>query len=238
MERLDKVLSNLGYGTRKELKKICRSGLVEVNGEIAKDSGMQVDPEKDKIIINGEEIFYRKFIYLMMNKPEGVVSATYDNRDETVVDLLEIDHQVFEPFPVGRLDKDTVGLLLLTNDGDLNHRLISPKWKVDKVYFAKINQKVTEEDIEKFKHGITLDDGYRCKEAILEIQKASEEGSEIVLTIQEGKFHQVKRMFEAVGKKVTYLKRIEFGTLPLDEDLEEGEYRELTEEEIAILKGF
>ena len=238
MERIDKILSNLGYGTRKDLKKIVKNGMVQVNGIIIKDSAMKVDPEKDKIVINGEEIFYREFIYLMMNKPAGVISATFDNNDETVIDLLEVEHQVFEPFPVGRLDKDTVGLLLLTNDGDLNHRLISPKWKVDKVYFAKINQKVTEEDIEKFKHGITLDDGYRCKEAILEIQKASEEGSEIVLTIQEGKFHQVKRMFEAVGKKVTYLKRIEFGTLPLDEDLEEGEYRELTEEEIAILKGF
>ena len=238
MERIDKILSNLGYGTRKDLKKIVKNGMVQVNGITIKDSAMKVDPEKDKIVINGEEIFYREFIYLMMNKPAGVISATFDNNDETVIDLLEVEHQVFEPFPVGRLDKDTVGLLLLTNDGDLNHRLISPKWKVDKVYFAKINQKVTEEDIEKFKHGITLDDGYRCKEAILEIQKASEEGSEIVLTIQEGKFHQVKRMFEAVGKKVTYLKRIEFGTLPLDEDLEEGEYRELTEGEIAILKGF
>ena len=253
MERIDKILSNLGYGTRKDLKKIVKNGMVQVNGITIKDSAMKVDPEKDKIVINGEEIFYREFIYLMMNKPAGVISATclygpskyffiisatFDNKDETVIDLLEVEHQVFEPFPVGRLDKDTVGLLLLTNDGDLNHRLISPKWKVDKVYFAKIDQKVTEEDIEKFKHGITLDDGYRCKEAILEIQKASEEGSEIVLTIQEGKFHQVKRMFEAVGKKVTYLKRIEFGTLPLDEDLEEGEYRELTEEEIAILKGF
>lgn len=238
MERIDKILSNLGYGTRKDLKKIVKNGMVQVNGVTIKDSAMKVDPEKDKIVINGEEIFYREFIYLMMNKPAGVISATFDNKDETVIDLLEVEHQVFEPFPVGRLDKDTVGLLLLTNDGDLNHRLISPKWKVDKVYFAKINQKVTEEDIEKFKHGITLDDGYTCKEAILEIQKASEEGSEIMLTIQEGKFHQVKRMFEAVGKKVTYLKRIEFGTLPLDEDLEEGEYRELTEEEIAILKGF
>ena len=238
MERIDKILSNLGYGTRKDLKKIVKNGMVQVNGVTIKDSAMKVDPEKDKIVINGDEIFYREFIYLMMNKPAGVISATFDNKDETVIDLLEVEHQVFEPFPVGRLDKDTVGLLLLTNDGDLNHRLISPKWKVDKVYFAKIDQKVTQEDIEKFKHGITLDDGYRCKEAILEIQKASEEGSEIVLTIQEGKFHQVKRMFEAVGKKVTYLKRIEFGTLPLDEDLEEGEYRELTEEEIAILKGF
>ena len=238
MERLDKVLANLGYGTRKELKKIVRNGIVEVNGVVAKDSGMQVDPEKDKIVVNGEEIYYRKFIYLMMNKPDGVISATYDNRDETVIDLLEVEHQVFEPFPVGRLDKDTVGLLLLTNDGELNHRLIAPKWKVDKVYFAKIDKKVTESDIKAFQKGITLDDGYVCKEAKLEIQSASEEGSEILVTIQEGKFHQVKRMFEAVGKKVVYLKRVEFGTLKLDEDLEEGEYRELTEEEIAILKSF
>ncbi|CUO75228.1 rRNA pseudouridine synthase [Clostridium sp. NSJ-49] len=238
MERLDKILANLGYGTRKELKKIVRNGIVEVNGVVAKDSAMQVDPEKDKIVINGEEIYYREFIYLMMNKPDGVVSATYDNRDETVVDLLEVEHQVFEPFPVGRLDKDTVGLLLLTNDGELNHRLISPKWKVDKVYFARIDKEVTEADIKAFQKGITLDDGYVCKEAKLEIQSASEEGSEVLVTIQEGKFHQVKRMFEAVGKKVVYLKRIEFGTLKLDEELEEGEYRELTEEEIAILKSF
>ena len=208
------------------------------NGEIVKDNGMQIDPEVDKILVNGEEIFYRKYIYLMMNKPDGVVSATFDNRDETVIDLLEIEHQVFEPFPVGRLDKDTVGLLLLTNDGELNHRLISPKWKVDKVYYAKIDKKVTEADIKKFKNGITLDDGYTCKEAKLEILESSDSGSEVMITIQEGKFHQVKRMFEAVDKSVVYLKRVEFGTLQLDEDLEEGEYRELTEEEVAILKGF
>ena len=151
MERLDKVLSNLGYGTRKEIKQVVRKGLIEVNGEIVKDNGMQIDPEVDKVLVNGEEIFYRKYIYLMMNKPDGVVSATFDNRDETVIDLLEIEHQVFEPFPVGRLDKDTVGLLLLTNDGELNHRLISPKWKVDKVYYAKIDKKVTEADIKKLK---------------------------------------------------------------------------------------
>ncbi|WLF69827.1 pseudouridine synthase [Clostridium septicum] len=238
MERLDKVLSNLGYGTRKEIKQAVRKGFIEVNGEIVKDNGMQVDPENDKIFVNGEEIFYRKYIYLMMNKPAGVISATHDGRDETVVDLLEIEHQVFNPFPVGRLDKDTVGLLLLTNDGELNHRLISPKWKVDKVYFAKIDKKVTEEDIHKFNKGITLDDGYVCKEAKLEILNSSEDGSEILVTIQEGKYHQVKRMFEAVGKSVVYLKRIEFGTLPLDEDLEEGEYRELTHEELSVLKGF
>lgn len=238
MERLDKVLSNLGYGSRKEIKQAVRKGLIEVNGELVKDNGMQVDPEIDRIIVNGEEIFYRKFIYLMMNKPDGVVSATVDNRDETVVDLLEVEHQVFNPFPVGRLDKDTVGLLFLTNDGELNHRLISPKWKVDKVYYAKIDKKVTEDDVNKFKKGITLDDGYLCKEAKLEILKATDEGSEVEVTIQEGKFHQVKRMFEAVGKEVVYLKRIEFGTLKLDEDLEEGEYRELTDEELTVLKGF
>ena len=238
MERLDKILANLGYGSRKEIKQIARKGLIEVNGEVVKDSGMQVDPKEDMIFINGEQIFYREFIYLMMNKPDGVISATRDSRDETVIDLLEVEHQVFEPFPVGRLDKDTVGLLLLTNDGELNHRLISPKWKVDKVYRAKIDAKVTEKDIQKFKDGITLDDGYVCKEAILEIISASDEESEIKLTIQEGKFHQVKRMFEAVNKNVTYLQRIEFGTLTLDKDLEEGEYRELTEEEVAILKGF
>lgn len=238
MERLDKVLSNLGYGSRKEIKQAIKKGLIEVNGELVKDNGMQVDPETDKIVVNGEEIFYRKYIYLMMNKPDGVVSATVDNRDETVIDLLEVEHQIFNPFPVGRLDKDTVGLLLLTNDGELNHRLISPKWKVDKVYYAKIDKKVTEEDIKKFKNGITLDDGYVCKEAKLEILEATEDGSEVMITIQEGKYHQVKRMFEAVGKTVVYLKRVEFGTLKLDEDLEEGEYRELTEEEINILKGF
>jgi 16S rRNA pseudouridine516 synthase len=238
MERLDKVLSNLGYGTRKEIKQVAKKGLIKVNGEIVKDNGMQVDPEVDRISINGEEIFYRKYIYLMMNKPDGVISATFDNRDETVIDLLEIEHQVFNPFPIGRLDKDTVGLLLLTNDGELNHRLISPKWKVDKIYYAKIDKLVTDSDIKKFESGITLDDGYICKEAKLEIIKASEEGSEVMITIQEGKFHQVKRMFEAVDKKVTYLKRVEFGTLKLDEDLEEGEYRELTDEEVATLKGF
>ncbi|MGG7142031.1 pseudouridine synthase [Clostridium nigeriense] len=238
MERLDKVLSNLGYGSRKEIKQAVKKGLIEVNGEIVKDNGLQVDPESDRIIVNGEEIFYRKYIYLMMNKPDGVVSATFDNRDETVVDLLEIEHQVFNPFPVGRLDKDTVGLLLLTNDGELNHRLISPKWKVDKIYYAKIDKKVTEDDVKKFKKGITLDDGYLCKEATLEILEASDEGSEVMITIQEGKYHQVKRMFEAVDKNVIYLKRVEFGTLKLDEDLEEGEYRELTEEEVNILKGF
>ncbi len=237
MERLDKIISNLGYGSRKDVKSFVKKGLIEVDGKIVKDNGLVVDPEKSIIKVNGEEILYRKYIYLMMNKPDGVISATHDNNDETVIDLLELEHQVFEPFPVGRLDKDTVGLLLLTNDGELNHRLISPKWHVDKVYYAKIDKKVDETDVTAFKNRITLDDGYKCLEAKLEILSSSDNGSEVRITIQEGKYHQVKRMFEAVGKKVTYLKREEFGGLLLDQHLEEGEYRELTDEELSILRS-
>lgn len=238
MERLDKIISNLGYGSRKDVKSFVKKGLIEVDGVVVKDNGISVDPEKSIIKVNGEEILYRKFVYLMMNKPDGVISATHDNKYETVIDLLELEHQVFEPFPIGRLDKDTVGLLLLTNDGELNHRLISPKWHVDKVYYAEIDKKVDENDITAFKNGITLDDGYKCMEAKLEILNSSDEGSEIRLTIQEGKFHQVKRMFEAVGKNVIYLKREEFGGLLLDPELQEGEYRELTDEELALLKSY
>ena len=238
MERLDKIISNLGYGSRKEIKALVKKGLVKVDGEVVKDNGVLIDPEKSVININGEDLFYREYIYLMMNKPDGVISATYDNREETVIDLLEVEHQVFNPFPVGRLDKDTVGLLLLTNDGELNHRLISPKWHVDKVYYAKIDKAVDEKDVEAFKNGITLDDGYKCKEGKLEIINSSNEGAEVMVTIQEGKYHQVKRMFEALGKTVVYLKRTEFGGLPLDQELEEGEYRELTEDVLALLKSY
>lgn len=238
MERLDKILANLGYGTRKEVKALIKSGVVEVDGVIAKDSGLNIDPNLAKIKVDGEEINYRKYIYLMMNKPDGVISATFDNREETVIDLLDPEHQAFNPFPVGRLDKDTVGLLLLTNDGDLNHKLISPKWNVNKVYYAEIDKKVGEEDIKAFENGIVIDDGYKCMPGKLEIKHANDQGSEVYVTIQEGKFHQVKRMFEALDKKVVYLKRIKFGNLELDETLEEGTYRELTEEEINLLSKF
>ncbi|GLC31428.1 pseudouridine synthase [Clostridium omnivorum] len=236
MERLDKVLSNLGYGTRKEIKVLARSGEVEVDGKVIKDSSFQVDPEKAVIKVSGETIAYRKYIYLMMNKPDGVVSATFDNRDETVIDLLEPEYQTFEPFPVGRLDKDTVGLLLITNDGDLNHKLISPKWHVDKVYYAEIDKPVDESDIKAFEAGVELDDGYKCMPARLEIINSSEHGAEVYVTIQEGKFHQVKRMFNSVNKNVVYLKRIKFGALSLDSNLQEGESRELSNEELILLK--
>lgn len=237
MERLDKVLSNLGYGTRKEVKALVKSGAVEVDGVIAKSSDIKIDPEKVLIKVDGEEVKYRKYIYLMMNKPDGVISATYDKYEETVIDLLYVEDQVFEPFPVGRLDKDTVGLLLLTNDGELNHRLISPKHHVDKVYYAEINKQVDEKDIAAFEKGVVLDDDYRCLPAKLEIIESNENGASVYVTIVEGKYHQVKRMFIARDKEVVYLKRVKFGGLDLDESLPEGQYRELTEEEVAYLQN-
>lgn len=236
MERIDKVLSNLGYGSRKEIKALVKKGLVSIDGEIIKDNGKQIDPEKSEIIVNGEKVEYKEFVYLMMNKPAGVISATYDKYDETVCDILVPEDAVFNPFPVGRLDKDTVGLLLITNDGELNHRLISPKWHVDKVYYAKIDKKVNEKDIKAFEKGVTLDDGYKCMPAKLEILNADECGSEVMVTVQEGKYHQVKRMFEAREKGCLFKKSI-FGGLDLDETLEEGEYRELTDEELSILRN-
>lgn len=236
MERLDKILANSGYGSRKDVKKLIKSGLIEVDGEKVKSSNIQVDVNKNKIIIKGEPLIYKKYIYLMMNKPDGVVSATFDNFDETVVDLLEEYHASFNPFPVGRLDKDTVGLLILTNDGELNHRMISPKWHVDKVYYAEINKAVDDDDIKAFEEGIEIDDGYKCMPAKLSILSADSNGSRVMVTIQEGKFHQVKRMFLARNKEVVYLKRVSFGPIQLDESIEEGTYRELTEEEIRILK--
>jgi 16S rRNA pseudouridine516 synthase len=235
--RIDKLLANIGYGSRKDVKSLLKSKAVKVNDIVIKDAKQQVDPDHDVITLNGEVVEYKEFIYLMMNKPPGVISATEDARKETVIDLLEIEDAVYNPFPVGRLDKDTEGLLLLTNDGKLSHRLLSPKKHVPKIYFAVIKGIVTEEDIESFKKGVTLDDGYVTKPGHLDILKSGET-SDIELTISEGKFHQVKRMFESVGKKVIYLKRISMGPLALDETLELGEYRELTDEEIQSLQDY
>ncbi|WP_246941362.1 pseudouridine synthase [Bacillus pinisoli] len=233
--RIDKLLANMGFGTRKEVKQLLKTGLVRVNDAIIKDAKTHVNPEQQQVTVNGETVEYKEFIYLMMNKPQGVISATEDNHDQTVIDLLEHEDLIFEPFPVGRLDKDTEGLLLITNDGQLAHQLLSPKKHVPKTYFALINDVVGEEDIEAFKHGVTLDDGYETKPGVLKVLEAGPT-SKIELTITEGKFHQVKRMFEAVGKRVMYLKRIQMGPLPLDETLELGEYRELTDEEIELLR--
>lgn len=233
--RVDKVLSNLGYGSRAELKVYCKKGLVKVNDKVISNPGTQVDTDIDKIEFNNEVVRYREFVYIMMNKPDGYLSATFDKRDPIVLDLIDPSYLTFEPFPVGRLDKDTEGLLVLTNDGQLAHRVLSPKKHVPKTYYAKIQGIVTDKDVKAFEKGVTLDDGYETMPSQLKIIESGEV-SEIELTIHEGKFHQVKRMFESLGKKVVYLKRLSMGKLILDESLSLGEYRELTDEEVKLIE--
>ena len=234
--RVDKLLSNIGCGSRAEIKIYCKRGMITVNGQTVSNPGLQVDPENDEVKFDGEVVRYREFIYIMLNKPDGYISATFDKHDPIVLDLIDDpSYLAFEPFPVGRLDKDTEGLLVLTNDGKLAHRVLSPKKHVPKTYYAKVEGVVTEEDVVAFENGVTLDDGYETMPSQLKILK-SEELSEIELTIHEGKFHQVKRMFESVGKKVVYLKRLSMGNLKLDESLELGQYRELTEEEVKQIE--
>ena len=235
-QRLDKVVANSGFGSRKEIKQLIKMGKITVAGVPVKDSGMHVDPDKDEIVINGQKLEYREFIYLMMNKPAGVVSATEDNKFKTVVDLVPDAYRHYDVFPVGRLDRDTEGLLILTNDGQLAHDLLSPKKHVPKTYFAEIEGKVNREDGAAFEEGVVLDDGYKTLPAILEILESGEM-SKIKLTIVEGKFHQVKRMFNAVGKSVKYLRRIKMGSIDIDSSLELGECRELTADEIERLKN-
>ncbi len=233
--RIDKYLSNMGFGSRKEVKILLKTKAVEVNGKVVRDPKVHVDEHADQVLVGGEPVAYTEFIYLLMNKPQDVISATEDKYDQTVIDLLAEEDRHFEPFPVGRLDKDTEGFLLLTNDGKLAHELLSPKKHVDKTYYAKIEGIVTEEDTKAFEEGVTLDDGYVTKPASLNILESAA-FSEIELTITEGKFHQVKRMFESVGKRVVYLKRLSMGPLSLDPELDLGEYRHLTEEEVNSLK--
>ncbi|CAM4150958.1 pseudouridine synthase [Bacillus manliponensis] len=235
--RLDKLLANMGYGSRKEVKKLLKDGVVKVDGTPVKDAKFHVNVEEQEVMIHGEIVEYKEFIYLMMHKPPGVISATEDENHETVIDLLEMEDAIFDPFPVGRLDIDTEGFLLLTNDGKLTHQLLSPKKHVPKKYYAKVAGVVTEEDVKEFQKGVILDDGYETKPGELTVLH-SDEISEIELVITEGKFHQVKRMFEAVGKKVIYLKRTEMGPLVLDEELELGQYRELSDEEVELLKTY
>ena len=234
--RLDKFLCDNNIGTRSQVKEYIKKGQVAINGQIVKKPETKVNEDTDIVICQGKEIHYQKYVYYMLNKPEGVVSATNDNTAPTVVSLLTVPEQK-ELFPVGRLDKDTTGLLLLTNDGALAHDLSSPKKHVDKVYYAKIDGMVSEEDVKRFAEGIDIgaEEEEMTRPAKLDIMKSAEE-SEIRLTIHEGKFHQVKRMFLAVGKEVTYLKRERMGTLCLDENLKPGEYRLLTEEEIENVR--
>ncbi len=233
MIRLDKYLADMGIGTRAEVKKYIRQGKVKIDGIVVKSPEEKVDADKQTIHFLDVQVGYDRFEYYMLHKPAGVVSATEDAKDKTVLDLIT-DKKRKDLFPVGRLDKDTEGLLLITNDGDLAHRLLSPKMHVDKVYYAKVKGAVTEADVKAFSEGLDIGQGENSKPAALEVLVTGEI-SEIRLTIQEGKFHQVKRMFQAVGKEVVYLKRLSMGTLILDESLPLGAYRPLTRKEIENL---
>lgn len=232
--RLDKFLTEMGLGTRSEVKKLLKTKQITVNGEVVTKPETKVEPKKDQISYKGEPVTYYEYEYYLFYKPAGCVTATEDHMHKTVMDYLT-DTVRSDLFPVGRLDIDTEGLLLITNDGALAHELLSPAKHVEKTYYAIIDGVVTEEDVNHFKNGVDIDEEKPTKPGKLRILN-SEPESEIELTITEGRFHQVKRMFEAVGKKVLYLKRISMGPLQLTDDLKPGEYRPLTEEEITALK--
>ena len=235
--RLDKFLANSGIGTRKEVKIILKKGKITVNEKIVKDAKIQIDEIKDNVKIEGEKITYKPFVYIMMNKPSGVISATEDGKHKTVIDLLCEKYKNYKVFPVGRLDIDTEGLLLLTNDGVLAHNLLSPKKHVDKKYYVELKEPLTIEKKKILESGIKLEENFVTKKAKIEIIDKDEdiEVNSVFITISEGKFHQVKRMFKFVANEVLYLKRVKMGKLLLPEDLKLGEYRELSEEEMNLI---
>ena len=232
--RLDKFLVSTGCCTRSVAKKQVRAGAVTVNGRTPRTSDENVDENNDTVVYCGKTVVYRKYTYIMMNKPEGVVSATEDGRDKTVLDLLPPDVRTKGMFPCGRLDKNTLGLILLTDNGDLGHRLLAPKSHVTKIYRFRSKFPVSEEEAKRFENGLTLEDGYETKPAGIRLEG---DGSEGYITLVEGKYHQIKRMLEALDNKITYLERVSFGPLTLDGELERGEWRYLTDEEIAALEA-
>lgn len=232
--RLDKLLAASSAGTRSEVKNVIRKGRVTVNGAVCKNADSKVDAEKDVICLDGQQIFYTEFEYHMLYKPAGCVTAVRDARYPTVMDHIRSVRKK-ELFPVGRLDLDTEGLLLITNDGELAHRLLAPGKHVDKTYYARVQGEVTQEDVMRFRDGIDIGEERPAMPAVLEILTAGRV-SEVRVTVQEGKFHQIKRMFAAVGKQVLYLKRLRMGSLALDERLQPGESRRLTQEEINDLQ--
>lgn len=236
--RLDKYLADMQIGSRKEVKAFIKKGLVTVNEQVIKSDKFQVDETKDIVKFEEEVIRYQKEFYYLLNKPQGVISATIDDYEETVLDLFSDEDYREDLFPVGRLDKDTEGLLLITNDGALSHRLLSPKRHVPKEYYVEVKGCLTKEDQEKMAAGLKIDGGEICLPADLKILAVDESSqcSSAQLILHEGKFHQVKRMMQACGKTVTYLQRIRMGNLTLPEDLSLGEYRSLTAEELTLLQ--
>lgn len=230
--RIDKYISGCGYASRKDVKKLIKQGLVFIDGRVCKKPEEQAD-ENSVVEVDGERLIYREFVYLMLNKPQGCVSAVYDKKYPVVTEFVPEEYAHFEVYPVGRLDIDTEGLLILTNDGQFAHEMTSPKKDVYKRYFAVLDKPMEEKDIEVFAGGMEFKE-FTAKSAKLEI---TENPNEVYIEIAEGKFHQVKRMCERVGKTVTYLKRVAIGGLELDESLEKGEVRELTKEEFDMLYG-
>ena len=231
MERLDKILASQGTLSRRDVKEIIKKGRVTLNGAVVRDSAVKVDLNTDTVAIDGEKVTLKKHIYIMMNKPQGVISASDSEDDETVVDL--VPDELFRKglFPAGRLDKDTTGFVLITDDGDFAHKILSPKNHIFKTYLARLQHELTQNDIETLEKGITLADGTTLKEAKVEILENTQTPL-IKIMICEGKYHQVKRMFAATGNKVISLHRSKMGELELDPDLKSGECREITSEEL------
>ena len=232
--RIDKFLSMQGIASRKEAAKVARSGGVTVDGEVVRDLSAHIDPDKNRVCYLGEAIGYSEFVYIMLNKPVGYVSATDDKSLPFVTELLDDRYRRMELFPVGRLDKDTVGLMILTNDGALAHRLLSPHRHVEKKYYFEADEPLPPTVADDFRDGVVLRDGYECKEAKIELR---EDGKSGVITLTEGKYHQIKRMIASFNNRVTYLERISFGNIELDRSLSRGEWRLLTKEEEALLKN-
>ena len=233
--RIDKYISELGIASRKEAAKIAKGGGVLVDGVPVRDLSAHIDPQINRVTFLGRELSYSKYVYVMLNKPAGYVSATEDSRLPVVTELLPEELRKRDLFPVGRLDRDTVGLMILTNDGNLAHLLLSPKRHVAKDYYFESAEALPAGTEEKFRDGIVLADGYECKEAVIKLEKERKSG---IITLTEGKYHQIKRMVASFDNAVTYLKRVSFATIPLDESLSEGEWRYLSDEETKILQSF
>ncbi len=234
MERLDKIIASQGQYSRSDVKKLVKQGRVTLDGTAVKSSDIKADPDKAEIKIDGRVLGYKKHLYIMLNKPKGVISATEDPTQSTVIDLVPKQLRREGLFPAGRLDGDTTGFVLITDDGDFAHRILSPKNHIMKTYIATLQRELTEEDVAAFKNGIELKDGTLCLEA--EVAAVSGAVPMAQVKICEGKYHQVKRMFAALGNKVLELRRIKMGELCLDESLAEGLCRELTQEELALIE--
>ena len=230
--RLDKLISSCGIASRTEITKAAAKGLITVDGKTVTKPSVHVDPEVNKVVYCGEEIIYREFYYVMLNKPQGYVCSTDDPRERTVLELLPERLQKLDLFPCGRLDKDTLGLVILTNNGQLAHRMLSPKHHVDKVYFFTARDKVSEDDVQKLENGVDIGEGYITKPAKVEMI----EDKLGYITLTEGKYHQITRMLEAVGNKIERLERVAFAGIPLDNTLKRGEWRMLTDEEEKMLE--